>query len=123
FGMPPLFPIGLAMVFELATYGFVAGLLYGRSRWQCLVALYRALIAAMLSGRVVWGAARALMSGAPEAGFTWGMFLAGAFLDAIPGILLQLLLIPAVMLALDRSGLVRFARQKPAPEQAAGTGA
>ena len=58
FGMPPLFPTATAMAFELVTYGLVAGLLYGRSRWQCVIALYRSLIAAMLAGRIVWGASR-----------------------------------------------------------------
>lgn len=37
FGMPPLFPTATATAFELATYGLVAGLLYGRSRWQCVI--------------------------------------------------------------------------------------
>lgn len=49
-GMPPLFPAAAAMAFELAAYGFLAGFLYARSRWQCVVALYRCLIAAMLGG-------------------------------------------------------------------------
>ena len=54
FGMPPMYPNAIAMAFELMTYGLVIGLLYSRSRWQCVVALYRCLIAAMLAGRVVW---------------------------------------------------------------------
>ena len=55
FGMPPLFPTATSMAFELLTYGLVVGLLYSRSRWQCIRALYRCLIAAMLAGRAVWG--------------------------------------------------------------------
>ncbi len=34
FGMPPLYPVALAMTFELATYGAVAGALYRRSPWS-----------------------------------------------------------------------------------------
>ena len=49
FGMPQMYPMALAMAFELATYGFVAGLLYGKSRWKCIRALYRALILAMVA--------------------------------------------------------------------------
>ena len=30
FGMPPIFPTGVAMCFELAAYGLVSGLLYAR---------------------------------------------------------------------------------------------
>ena len=55
FGMPVLFPTAVSMAFELMTYGFVSGLLYNGSKWQCIASLYRALIAAMLSGRLVWG--------------------------------------------------------------------
>lgn len=117
-GMPPLFPTAIAMTFELAAYGFLAGFLYARSRWQCVIALYRCLIAAMLGGRVVWAAVRVILSGVSGQAFTWQMFLSGAFLTAIPGIILQLVFIPAVMVALDRTGLVRFRRSKK-PAQAA----
>ena len=109
-GMPPMFPTAVAMAFELAAYGFLAGFLYARSRWQCVVALYRCLIAAMLGGRVVWAVARVILSGVSGQAFTWQMLLSGAFLTAIPGIILQLVFIPAVMVALDRTGLVRFRR-------------
>ena len=44
-------------------------------------------------------------------GFTWQMFVTGAFINSIPGIVLQLIFIPAVMAALNRTGLVRFVRQ------------
>ena len=107
-GMPPMFPTGIAMAFELAAYGFLAGFLYARSRWQCVISLYRCLIAAMIGGRIVWAAARVILSGVSGQAFTWQMFLSGAFLTAIPGIILQLVFIPAVMVALDRTGLVRF---------------
>ena len=109
-GMPPMFPTAVAMAFELAAYGFLAGFLYARSRWQCVVALYRCLLAAMLGGRVVWAVARVLLSGVSGQAFTWQMFLSGALLTALPGIVLQLIFIPAVMVALDRTGLVRFRR-------------
>ena len=109
-GMPPMFPAGIAMAFELAAYGFLAGFLYARSRWQCVLALYRCLILAMIGGRIVWAAARVVLSGVSGQAFTWQMFLSGAFLPAIPGIILQLVFIPAVMVALDRTGLVRFRR-------------
>lgn len=108
FGMPAIFPNGVAMAFELATYGAVAGLLYSRSRWQCVVALYKCLIAAMVAGRIVWGIAMMLISGAGGNAFTWQMFMAGAVINALPGIVIQLILIPAVMVALNRAGLVKF---------------
>ena len=110
FGMPPM-PNGIAMAFELAAYGIIAGYLYNHSRWQCMVALYRSLAIAMLGGRIIWGAVRIVMTGMAGEAFTWQMFLAGAFLNAIPGIVLQLVLIPSLMLALDRTGVVRLDRK------------
>lgn len=111
FGMPVLYPIGIAMAFELATYGFVAGFLYSHSRWQCVISLYRSIIAAMVLGRVVWGAAEVVLLGVGGKAFTWQMFFAGAFINAIPGIVIQLALIPAVMVALNRTGLVYFKKK------------
>ena len=108
FGMPVLFPTGIAMAFELMTYGLVIGLVYSRSRWKCIIALYRALIAAMLAGRLVWAAAQVILLGVSGSVFTVQMFLAGAFLNAVPGIIIQLVLIPVVMAALGRTGLVHF---------------
>ena len=72
----------------------------------------------MIGGRIVWAAARVVLSGVSEQAFTWQMFLSGAFLTAIPGILLQLVFIPVVMVALDRTGLVRFRRGGEAAVQA-----
>ena len=113
FGMPPIYPMGISMAFELAAYGFLVGWLYSHSRWQCIISLYRCLLAAMVGGRLVWGAVRVLLSGVAGQAFTWEMFLSGALLTAIPGIVLQLTLIPALMLALDRTGLVKFRRAEP----------
>ena len=119
FGMPPIYPIAVSMAFELAAYGLVAGFLYGSSRWQCVIALYRSIIAAMLAGRVIWGTVMAVMLGFGGEGFTWQMFIAGAFLNAIPGIVVQLILVPAIMLALNRTGLVKFKRKRNEKSRAA----
>lgn len=110
FGMPPIYPTGISMAFELAAYGAIAGFLYARSRWQCIVALYRCLVIVMVGGRLVWGAVMVLLFGMAGNAFTWQAFMAGAFLNAIPGVVLQFVLIPAIMVALDRTGMVRFRR-------------
>ena len=104
FGMPILYPMAIGMAFELMTYGFVIGFLYERSRWKCIFALYRCLIIAMLSGRIVWGIAQMVLLGVGQNGFTYQAFIAGAFLNAIPGIIIQLVLIPAVMVLLNKTG-------------------
>lgn len=114
FGMPPMFPVAASMAFEMAVYGLVAGYLYNHSKWQCVVSLYRSMLAAMFAGRIVWGITQIIFLGIGGNAFTWQMFLTGALLNAIPGIIVQLLLIPAVMVALNRTGLVVFHKAKPA---------
>lgn len=112
FGMPMLYPSAISMAFELATYGLVSGFLYNRSRWQCIIALYRSLILAMISGRIVWGVVQMILLGIGGNIFTWQMFMAGAVFNAAAGIILQLVLIPALMLALHRTGLVKLHNSK-----------
>ncbi len=102
FGMPPLFPVGVAMCFELAAYGAVSGLLYGRLPRKP-GSIYIALLAAMLTGRILWGVVRVFFAGVTNSAFTWAAFLAGAFTGAVPGIIVQMLLIPLVVLALERA--------------------
>ncbi len=121
FTMPPLFPNATAMAFELLTYGLVAGLLYSRSRWQCVIALYRSIIVAMVAGRIVWGVVEIILLGINGSVFTWKAFMAGAFLNAVPGIIVQLILIPSVMAALNRTGLVRFRKQQMSVRTVKGT--
>ena len=108
FGMPPMYPTAIAMAFELAAYGFLVGFLFQNARWQCLKSLYRCLITAMLGGRVVWGIVMTVILGLGENGFTFAAFLSGAFLNAIPGIIAQLILVPAIMLALNKTHLIPF---------------
>lgn len=106
FSMPVLFPMAVSMAFELATYGFVAGLLY-----QLLprhkISVYIALLISMLCGRIVWGAVSYLLFGLNGTAFTWQFFAAGAFINAVPGIIIQILLIPVIVLVADKRHLHR----------------
>lgn len=108
FGMPPLYPVAIAMAFEMGTYGFVSGFFYSRSKFQCTKSLYRCIIVAMLAGRLVWAGSEFVLLGIDGNIFTWKMFVSGAFFNAIPGIVLQLILIPTVMIALHRTKLIPF---------------
>ncbi len=103
FGMPVMYPDAVSMAFELAAYGFISGFLFGRTKRRGILSLYGSLVAAMLGGRIVWGIARSILLGLDA--FTFKMFIAGAFANAVPGIVLQLVLIPAVMFALDKTHL------------------
>ena len=106
FGMPPLYPNAVAMAFEMAAYGFVSGYLYSHARWQCTKMLYISLVTAMLAGRIVWAFTEVILLGIGGNIFTWKMFAAGAFLNAIPGIIVQLTLIPIIMVTLRRAKVV-----------------
>jgi len=101
FGMPQLMPNGVAMCFELATYGMVSGLLYGAFPKKKPY-IYISLIAAMITGRIVWGIARVILLGLGNYDFGWAAFVSGAFITAIPGIILHIILIPILVIALKK---------------------
>ena len=105
FSMPAPIPTGLAMTFELAAYGLTAGLLY-RIMPKKIPCIYVSLIGAMLMGRIVWGIACIVIYGAMGNAFTWSIFLAGAFVNAIPGIIVHIILIPALVIALRTSNMI-----------------
>ncbi len=102
-GMPPLFPTALCMAFELAVYGAAAGWLY-RKLPRRKSAIYAALLGAMVLGRLVWGAVRWLCVGLGTDAFGMAAFWAGAVTDAIPGIVLQIVLIPLLVMVLEKAG-------------------
>ena len=97
FGMPPLYPNAVWMSLELATYGFVIGFLYGLRRTYSRVYLLICLVCSMLAGRAVWGITKAILLGVADKPFGFEAFLIGGFVDAVPGILLQFVLVPLVL--------------------------
>lgn len=102
-GMPPAATLP-AMMVECAVYGAVAGILMKHVRTGKLyLDLYIALIPAMIAGRVISGIAKALIF-AP--GTTLAAWATASFVTALPGILIQLLLIPALIFALERAKLI-----------------
>lgn len=102
FGMPVIFPKGIAMAFELAAYGAIVGYLY-RQLPKKTSNLYISLIAAMAGGRMVWGLVQYLLAGLQNTSFPFSAFLAGAVTNAVPGILLQIVLIPLLVMALKKA--------------------
>lgn len=104
-GMPPLFPVATCMAFELATYGLVAGILHkklSKDSAHYKRNIYITLIAAMVVGRIVWGLAMFACLGFETSKFGLSAFVAGAVTTAIPGIVLQLVLIPVIVIALRK---------------------
>lgn len=109
FTMPPLFPGAVGMAFELAAYGLCIGIIYSLFKKKNLAAIYVSLIVSMIVGRIVWGIARLVMYGidSEAAPFGFSVFIADGFTKAVPGIILQLILIPAIMQALNVSGVLK----------------
>lgn len=101
FGMPPLMPKGIGMAFELLTYGLVAGLMY-KLLPKKKPYVYVSLIGAMIAGRIVWGIARTVLYGLGKAPFGWEAFITGAIIEAVPGIIVQIVLIPILVMTLGR---------------------
>ena len=104
FGMPPIFPTGVSMAFELLTYGLVAGLCY-KHLPRRRINIYASLLIAMVAGRLVWGAVRFILTGLQPEKFGLAAFWAGAVATALPGILVQIVLIPVIVLALRKAKL------------------
>lgn len=101
FGMPPIMPIGISMCFELATYGLMVGLLY-KHLPKKKSSIYISLLVAMLAGRIIWGFSRVVLLALGKSEFGWAAFMSGAFFTAIPGIILQIVLIPVLVMALRK---------------------
>ena len=99
-GVPLLFPSALCMAFELGVYGLTAGLFH-RLLPRKKPYIYLSLLLSMVLGRLVWGAAMFVCLGITGGAFTFGAFMAGAFTGAIPGIIIQIILIPLTVMLID----------------------
>ena len=105
-GMPPLFPKAFAMAFELAVYGLVSGMLYRRLPKKKIY-IFVSLLVAMLVGRVVWGLVQYFCMALNASKFGFAEFWAGAVINALPGIILQLVLIPLIIAILEKTGVLK----------------
>ncbi len=100
-GMPTLFPKAVAMAFELATYGFISGIMY------CVFPkkkgyIYLSLIVAMVTGRLVWGLVQFACAGLDFEKFGLATFWAGAVVNAVPGIIIQIILVPVIVMLIEK---------------------
>lgn len=107
-GMPPA-PMLMSMIPELCVYGIVSGLLmkFIRSRYT-YVDLYASMLPAMLLGRIVGGLAKFVLylSGASADGITLAAWATSYFVATLPGIAVQLLLIPTLVFVLMKARLI-----------------
>ena len=99
-GMPLLFPNAIAMAFELAVYGIVSGIMQ-KTLPNKKPYIYLSLLIAMVAGRIMWGTVMYILLGIYGSSFTLDAFLSGAFLNALPGIIAQIILIPPLVMLFD----------------------
>ena len=97
-GMPPM-PVVIWMTCELVTYGIIAGLL---AKKQTVISTYIALIGAMIGGRIVLAISQLSILGFSGKAMPITVFLTGAFVTALPGILIQLILIPLIVMLYNK---------------------
>jgi hypothetical protein len=102
-GMPPIFPVLPYMVFELATYAATASIMFRTLKQN----IYVSLVVSMIAGRIAAGLIVWMMTaflGVDIAGpFT---FIAGSIMTSFPGMIVQLLLIPAIVYPLKKSNYI-----------------
>lgn len=100
--MPPIFPTAVSMSLELAAYGFLTGWLYQITKGRIFVSL----IGAMLGGRLVMGIANILLYSVGDNPYGLGLFISGAFVTALPGIIIQLIIIPILIQSFKHARLM-----------------
>ena len=98
-GMPPAYAVPL-MALELPIYGLIAGLAYNRLKLN----IYIALVAAMIFGRLMFAGGLVVLGLFMELPYTATVFFAagGPMLAGLPGIVIQLFMIPVIVAGVRR---------------------
>lgn len=105
FTMPPMFPMACTMAFEMAAYALTAGI-FQRIFPKTVGYLYLSQGIAMVTGRIVYGIVFALFTlNNPNISYGFTAFITGCFVEAIPGIVLHLIIIPPIVIALRKAKL------------------
>ena len=114
FNMPPFPNAALPMAFECGAYGLLTGLLYPLflrlyRKENHLPAILTALVLAMIGGRIVGGTARAALLAfgiiGSQSPYTFAAFFASYFTSTAPGAAIHIVLIPAIVLAMEKGKL------------------
>jgi hypothetical protein len=92
-GMPPLMPTLPVMAAELAVYGAAGGYLYNVRRWN----LYVSLTAAMVAGRLAAAMMVYALATMLNINISPAVYVTGAFVTGLPGIVIQLALVPLLV--------------------------
>lgn len=111
FGMPRLMPTAVTMMGEMAMYGLITGLmdpiLCRVLKRHRLWAMLLSLVIAMLAGRAAGGVVNAAILSAQGSGYSFAMFVASYFSSTLVGAAIHLVVVPVVVLALEKARLTR----------------
>lgn len=108
FGMPILFPSAVCMSIELMIYGFLTGFLYDKFKYKCIRSLYRSIIISMIVGRIIWGICSYISYKIVGQTFTIDFYMMTAFIHALPGIIIQLIIIPIIMISIKKTKMIKL---------------
>ncbi|MBP1745325.1 MAG: transporter component [Firmicutes bacterium] len=97
-GMPVMFPIAVIMAFELGVYALAASIAVRKLNLSTVPSL----LIAMLSGRFAAGISVALLVQLFGIKMNALIYLKGAVITGIPGILLQLVMVPILVIAIRK---------------------
>jgi riboflavin transporter FmnP len=96
-GMPILYPIAIVMAFELMVYGITVSLLKKK------LDIYYTLIFSMIFGRLAAALAVFTLQQFIGLKMNYLVYIKGAIITGLPGIVIQLILIPVIVRALKRT--------------------
>jgi hypothetical protein len=102
-GNPPIVPIAIIMGVELAAYGFFSGLLYQKVKLfkNSYANLYFTLISSMVIGRFIYVLFYSLLIAFGVKGPAFIGLITSLFVVGLPGIILQVLIVPPIVLIID----------------------
>jgi niacin transporter len=107
----------VAMEIELAAYGAAAGA-FAAIKWpgadkeggaMAFISVLFPLVLAMIIGRAAYGAVNVLLASRGDSPFTWAAFMAGAFTTPIPGIIIQLIVLPTLVTLFNKGKYLKGA--------------
>jgi len=101
-GMPVMFPSAIAMSIELCTYALIVGI-FDKVFPKKRIFVYLSLIIAMVIGRLAWGGTMSIFAGFTNVEFGFQIFIVATLLKAFPGMILQIVLIPLLVIRIRQN--------------------
>jgi hypothetical protein len=96
-GMPPMYPMGIIMAFELGTYGLAVSLCMRKFKLPIIISL----ITSMAVGRIVAGITVFMLASLFGLKMNPIAFIQGAVVTGLPGIAIQIIIIPTLIYSLS----------------------